>query len=96
MRVFLRLRVMSCAYPGRGRPVLVRSASLRTWRASTPVRVPHHSHPPCRDPLDEFLAAGGEAGKAAGDGRFLLPFQRNAAGPGDQWFPASRLAGGTG
>ena len=31
MRVFLRIRVMSCAHLGGGCPVLVRSASLRTW-----------------------------------------------------------------
>ena len=91
---FLRIRVMSCAHLGCGCPVLMRSASLRTWWTSTSVRVSHHSHRRVRSLLDQFLAAGGQVGQAVGEDRFLLPFQRNAAEPGDQWFPARPFDGG--
>ena len=50
--------------------------------------------PPCPEPDGQLLAAGGQAGKAVGDDCLLLPFQRNATEPGDQWFPARPFDGG--
>src|SRR6185437_7538494 len=41
--------------------------------------------PPCPEPDGQLLAAGGQVGKAVGDDCLLLPFQRNATEPGDQW-----------
>ena len=37
--------------------------------------------PPGAEPLDQLLAAGGRVGKAVGDDRLLLPFQRDATEP---------------
>ena len=48
----------------------------------------------CPEPDGQLLAAGGQVGKAVGDDRFLLSFQRDATEPGDQWFPARPFDGG--
>ena len=49
---------------------------------------------PCPEPLSQLLAAGGRDGKVVSDDCLLLPFQGNAAEPGDQWFPARPFDGG--
>src|SRR5215218_10811476 len=44
------------------------------------------------EPADQLLAAGdGQGGCAVVDDRCLLPCQRDATEPGDQWFPAGAL-----
>ena len=46
--------------------------------------------PAFEEPGDQFLAAGGRGWQAVVEDRFLLPFERDAAEPCDQWFPAGR------
>jgi hypothetical protein len=87
-RVFLRMVAMRCAHAGCGRPGLVRSASLRTWWISTVACCSHHSHRRARSRAVSPLAAGGRSGLEVGEDRLFLPYQRDAAEPCDQWFPA--------
>jgi hypothetical protein len=45
--------------------------------------------PSRQEPGDQFLAAGGGRDwLAVVEDRFVLPPERDAAEPGDQWFPA--------
>ena len=44
--------------------------------------------PACQEPDGQLLAAGSRDGLAVGEDRFLLPYQRDAAEPCDQWLPA--------
>ena len=74
MRVFLRIRVMSCAHLGCGCPVLVRSASLRTWWISTSVRVSHHSHRRVRSLWMSSLRRVGRPGRRSVRTAFFCRF----------------------
>ena len=40
------------------------------------------------EPGDQLAAGDGRDGCAVGEDRLVLPFQRDATEPGDQWFPA--------
>jgi hypothetical protein len=46
--------------------------------------------PPGAEPDDQLPAAGGRGGLAVGEDRLSLPFERDAAEPGDQWFLPAR------
>ena len=55
------------------------------------VRCSQISHRPARSRvISSFAAGGGRDWLAVGEDRLLLPFERYAAEPGDQWFPALR------
>ena len=89
MSVLRRILAIWAAQAGCSRPGwLARSASLRTWWVSTCVRVWHHSHSPRRSRVMISFGRAGRCGLAVGDDRFGLPFERDAAEPCGQWFPA--------